>query len=54
MDDIVNGWNKELDAQVKEFARQAAEVKEWDKVLVENGNQVRDVASTSDLGLSCG
>jgi len=40
MDDIVNGWSKELDVQVKEFGRQAGEVREWDRVLVENGNQV--------------
>jgi len=29
-----------LDVQVKEFGRQAGEVREWDRVLVENGNQV--------------
>lgn len=37
----MNGWTKDLDEQVKEFARQAGEVKEWDRVLVENGKQVR-------------
>ena len=31
---------KDLDSQVKEFERQAGEVREWDKVLVRNGNQV--------------
>lgn len=40
LEDIVDGWNKDLDAQVKEFERQAGEVREWDKVLVRNGNQV--------------
>lgn len=40
LEDIVDGWNKDLDSQVKEFERQAGEVREWDKVLVRNGNQV--------------
>lgn len=40
LDDIVEGWNKDLEEQVKEFERQAGEVREWDKILVRNGNQV--------------
>ena len=43
LDDVVDGWNKDLDMQVKEFERQAGEVREWDKVLVRNGNQVSRV-----------
>jgi nuclear pore complex protein Nup62 len=41
MDDIVNTWSRELDTQVGEFRRQAGEVREWDRVLIENGKQVR-------------
>lgn len=41
MDDIINTWNRDLEGQVAEFKRQAGEVKEWDKVLIENGKQVR-------------
>ena len=41
MDDIVNSWSRELDTQVGEFKRQAGEVREWDRVLIENGKQVR-------------
>lgn len=41
LDDIVDSWTKDLEAQVKEFEKQAGEVREWDKVLVRNGNQVR-------------
>jgi nuclear pore complex protein Nup62 len=40
LEDIVDTWSKDLDAQTKEFERQAGEVREWDKVLVRNGNQV--------------
>lgn len=40
LEDIVDGWNKDLDTQMKEFERQAGEVREWDKMLVRNGNQV--------------
>jgi nuclear pore complex protein Nup62 len=40
LDDIVEGWGKDLEVQVREFERQAGEVREWDKVLVRNGDQV--------------
>jgi nuclear pore complex protein Nup62 len=40
LEDIVETWGKDLDTQVKEFERQAGEVREWDKVLVRNGNQI--------------
>jgi nuclear pore complex protein Nup62 len=40
LEDVVDGWTKELDGSVKEFVRQAGEVREWDKVLVRTGSQV--------------
>jgi nuclear pore complex protein Nup62 len=40
LEDIVDTWSKDLDSQVKEFERQAGEVREWDKVLVRNGTQI--------------
>jgi nuclear pore complex protein Nup62 len=40
LEDIVDSWTKELDGSVKEFVRQAGEVREWDKVLVRTGSQV--------------
>lgn len=40
LDDIVDGWARDLESQVKEFEQQAGEVREWDKVLVRNGNQI--------------
>lgn len=40
LEDIVDTWTKDLDLQVKEFEKQAGEAREWDKVLVRNGNQV--------------
>lgn len=56
LDDIVIGWNKDLDGQVKEFERQAGEVREWDKVLVRNGNQVSQKSGSqariiADIGI---
>jgi hypothetical protein len=45
----VDNWTKELDGSVKEFVRQAGEVREWDKVLVRTGSQVswQDLVSRS-------
>ena len=43
MEDIVDGWQRDLDAQVKEFERQAGEVREWDKVLLRNGSQASEL-----------
>ena len=40
LEDVVDNWTKELDGSVKEFVRQAGEVREWDKVLVRTGSQV--------------
>jgi len=40
LEDVVDGWTKELDGSVKDFVRQAGEVREWDKVLVRTGSQV--------------
>nr|ODN93966.1 hypothetical protein L203_00134 [Cryptococcus depauperatus CBS 7841] len=40
LEDIVEGWNKDLEEQVEEFERQAGEIREWDKILVRNGNQI--------------
>jgi nuclear pore complex protein Nup62 len=40
LEDVVDSWTKELDGSVKEFVRQAGEVREWDKVLVRTGSQV--------------
>lgn len=43
LEDIVDTWSKDLESQVKEFEKQAGEVREWDKVLVRNGNQISTV-----------
>lgn len=54
MDDIVNTWSRELEAQVGEFRRQAGEVREWDRVLIENGKQVRAEHSINPDGFRRG
>lgn len=40
LEDIVDGWQRDLDESVKMFEKQAGEVREWDTVLVRNGNQI--------------
>ena len=47
----MDSWTKELDGSVKEFVRQAGEVREWDKVLVRTGSQVRLAYMMIDLFL---
>ena len=42
IEEIVTRWEQELQSNIKEFNRIAEEVTAWDKVLIENGNYVRD------------
>jgi len=41
IEEIVNKWSSELENQVREFNKFAAEVAVWDRALMENGNNVR-------------
>lgn len=41
LDEIVNAWSGELDERARDFGEVAGEVREWDRVLRENGEQVR-------------
>lgn len=40
IEEIVNKWSSNLEAQVKEFSKFAMEVAVWDRALIENGNSV--------------
>lgn len=40
LEDIVNGWSSSLDERVREFTNLAAEVKAWDSVLIQNGDEI--------------
>jgi len=40
LEEIVNKWSSDLEAQVKEFSKFATEVAVWDRALIENGNGV--------------
>lgn len=51
LDEIVNAWSVELDERARDFVDVAGEVREWDRVLRENGEQVRSESPV--LGLSC-
>ena len=41
LDEIVNNWSAELDERTRDFADLAGEVREWDRVLRQNGEKVR-------------
>ncbi|KAI8329629.1 Nsp1-like C-terminal region-domain-containing protein [Chlamydoabsidia padenii] len=40
MEEILNAWNKDLNSRTREFHKQAAQVAEWDKQLIENGTKI--------------
>jgi nuclear pore complex protein Nup62 len=40
LEEIVTGWNEELEAQVAEFQRQAIEIGQWDTKVVQNGERI--------------
>ena len=40
IEEIVNKWSLDLEAQVKEFSKFATEVAVWDRGLIDNGNSV--------------
>lgn len=46
LEEIVNRWTTELETNVREFNKFAAEVAVWDRALIENGN---NVSLTSDI-----
>ena len=41
LDEIVNTWSGELEERTRDFVEIAGEVREWDRVLRKNGEQVR-------------
>lgn len=41
LDEIVNHWSGELEERTRDFAHIAGEVREWDRLLRDNGEQVR-------------
>ena len=40
LEEIVNSWSTELEERTRDFSDIAGEVREWDRVLRENGEQV--------------
>jgi len=53
IEEIVNKWSSDLEAQVKEFSKFAMEVAVWDRALIDNGNSV-GLRSTSYSRLAIG
>ncbi|KAG8936159.1 FG-nucleoporin nsp1 [Tulasnella sp. 418] len=43
IEDIINGWNTDLEASAREFSRYANEVSAWDRTLIDNGNQIANL-----------
>jgi nuclear pore complex protein Nup62 len=40
LEDICNRWSADLDERVRDFTNLAAEVKAWDSVLIQNGEEI--------------
>lgn len=40
LEEIINKWTTDLEGNVREFDKFAAEVAAWDRALIENGNNV--------------
>lgn len=51
LEEIVNNWSAELDERTREFGDLAGEVREWDRVLRQNGEKISELY-TSVLPLS--
>src|SRR5690349_11208740 len=48
MEEILNGWNAQLDAYTREFSTLADSVAQQDRALIENGSQITRL-HTADL-----
>lgn len=51
LEEIVDSWGTDLEKQAGEFKRIAGEVQEWDRVLMDNGNQVRNAERPDALAV---
>lgn len=40
LEEIINTWTLELEANTRDFHKFAAEISVWDRALIENGNNV--------------
>ena len=40
LEDIINRWSSDLDDRVRDFTNLAAEIKAWDSVLIQNGDEI--------------
>lgn len=40
LEEIVTGWNEDLEAQVAEFQKQAVEIGHWDQRIIQNGERL--------------
>jgi nuclear pore complex protein Nup62 len=49
LEEIINKWTAELEANVREFNRFGAEVAVWDRALIENGNNVSLETATRQI-----
>ena len=49
MEEILNMWTKDLEKYTREFHKQAAQVADWDKQLIDNGNKVMIIIITIEI-----
>lgn len=45
MEEIINRWTSDLEKYKTEFATQAADIKKWDNILIENGDKITTLFS---------
>ena len=45
MEEILNKWQLELDQATRDFHKQAVEIMQWDRMLIENGHTVINIFS---------
>lgn len=48
LEEIVNSWSGELEERTRDFTDIAGEVREWDRVLRENGEKVCSFVSVQE------
>ena len=47
MEEIINRWTSDLEKYKGEFTTQAAEIRKWDSVLIENGDKIINLSSAT-------
>lgn len=49
LENLINKWSLELEDQERHFLQQATQVNAWDRMLIENGEKVKERGECSHL-----